>query len=128
MSSFVPHPLPHPLSIATTLPAAPRSVVEQEQNNERPLSSNALKLTSVEDSGHDLYNEQEVIMIDDITSNEGVTMENSSNEGVGLTIVSVDGSHGSAHIDLDQNDNQDDDIAVALEKFVDQSSDASSTE
>lgn len=129
MSSFVPHPLPH------------HSVTgEQVQNNKQSLSDAP---RPVENSGL----EQEVIMIDDISSNEGVTMENSNivamennnnevvtmeNEGVAMehsvttdvnsqAIVNLDGSHGSTRIDLDQ----DDDIAIALEKFVDQSSDES---
>lgn len=126
MSSFVPHPLPH------------HSVTgEQVQNNKQSLSDAPRPV------------EQEVIMIDDISSNEGVTMENSNivamennnnevvtmeNEGVAMehsvttdvnsqAIVNLDGSHGSTRIDLDQDD--DDDIAIALEKFVDQSSDES---
>ena len=84
-------------------------------------------------------------MIDDISSNEGVTnsnivaMENSNSKVVTMenegkhnfstdvdsqAIVKVDESHGSTCIDLDQDDD-DDDIAVALEKFIDQSSDES---
>ena len=126
MSSFVPHPLPYPLQHSVT--------EEQIQNNEQSLSD---ALRPVENS------EQEVIMIDDISSNEGVTMENNNivamensnnkiitmeNEGVTMEhSVNIDGSHGSTHIDLDQDDDDDDDIAVALEKFVDQSSDDEST-
>ena len=125
MSSFVPHPLPSLLHSVTE---------ERLQNNEQP-STNALRL---EDSGRGihsgggLHNEEEVIMIDDISSNEGITMENESvtmehsvNTDVNdQTVGSIDGSHGSTHIDLDQ----DDDIAIALEKFVDQSSDDASSQ
>lgn len=75
---------------------------------------------------------EEVIMIDDMSSNEGVTVEHvvTVEDGNGQTVLSVDGSHDS-HIDLDQdddNDQDDNDLHIALEKFVDQSSDSSSAE
>lgn len=117
MSSFV----PYPLSMPTSLPVTQQSSTEEFllYNNE-PSSSPQQRYT--ENDGSSLHNskeeEVEVIMIDDISSNEGV-MGHTVSEA---TALSVDESFS---IDLDE---QDDNSDVVLSKFVDQSSDSSSAE
>ena len=131
----VPHPRP-----TGTLPASqPPTRDNLLQDNEHP-SYNTDKAGLVEDKkldprGSGMVEEDdqgevdEVIMIDDISSNEEVAMEPAiATQGdSGQAIISVDGSRDNSHIDLDQDDDNDD-LHIAFEKFVDQSSDASTTE
>ena len=133
MSSIV----PRPLSTSTPPASQPSTRDKLLENNERP-SCSAHNSRLVEDDkaglhGRDTVEEdqgevEEVIMIDDISSNEEVTMEPAvtTGDGSGQVVVTVDGSHNS-HIDLDQDDDSYD-LHIALDKFVDQSSDASLTE
>ena len=135
MSSIVPHP--HPTG---TLPASrPPTRDNLLQDNERP-SYNAHKAGLIEDKklgprGSGMVEEDnqgevdEVIMIDDMSSNEEVAMELAiATQGdSGQAIISIDGSRANSHIDLDEDDDNDD-LHIAFEKFVDQSSDASTAE
>ena len=134
MSSFVPHPQPHPHHAPC---AAPAHSMEQLWNNEqsgiKPAEGKGGRNDRPADSMEG-QSDEDVIMIDDMSSNEGVIMESSVN--VDHHVINIDRPHQSSHIDLDldddvdgQNDDQDsdvDDIAIALGKFVDQSSDSSS--
>lgn len=134
MSSIV----PHVLSTSTPPASQPSTRDKLLEDNERP-SCSAHNPRLVEDDkvglcGRDTVEEdqgevEEVIMIDDISSNEEVTMEPAVTTGDGSdqVVVTVDGSHNSSHIDLDQDDDNYD-LHIALDKFVDQSSDASLTE
>jgi len=117
MSSFVPHPHSTP-----TLPLTQQSSTEKcLLHNNEPSSSPQQGGTETDGSGlHNNKEGVEVIMIDDVSSNEGV-MEQVVSETVSQTAVSVDESFP---IDLEQ----DDDSNMILSKFVDQSSDSSSAE
>ena len=128
MSSFVPHPQPRPQPAPSSAPA---HSVEQLWNNDqcdaRPAGGHNDRLADSMGGQSD----EDVIMIDDMSSNEGVTMETSVN--IDQHVVGVDRADQSSHIDLDlddtddqDNDQDNDDIAIALGKFVDQSSDSSS--
>ena len=148
MSSIV----PHALSTSTPPASQPSTRDKLLEDNERPSCSahnprlvedgpscSAHNPRLVEDDkvglrGRDTVEEdqgevEEVIMIDDISSNEEVTMEPAVTTGDGSdqVVVTVDGSRNSSHIDLDQDDDNYD-LHIALDKFVDQSSDASLTE
>ena len=134
MSSIVPHPLP-----TATLPAS-QSPTRDELliNNDRPsYSTHKAGLAEDEKLGphddgmveeeEDQGEVEEVIMIDDVSSNEEVAMEPAvtTQDDSGEAIVSVDGSHDSSRIDLNQDD--DNELRIAFEKFIDQSSDDTSS-
>lgn len=116
MSSFVPHPPP----VATATPQSSSREKQPQAPSGNADKPGAIENNNIDDEQGELL---EIIMIDDMSSNEGVTMETAVTTGDGdsQAVVSSDGSHDSPHIDLDQ----DDDVNIVLEKFVDQSSDSS---
>lgn len=93
------------------------------------MSSRILVKQTEEDRSHvhDNNNEEEVIMIDDVSSNEGVIERTVRNDSVDTSHDTADTSHDTAHIDL-EHDEDSDDVNIVMEKFIDQSSDLSSAE